>query len=136
MKLIQNELQCINWNNYLEKNCNDPNDVNCLTDSIHGKICKNIDKHAPLKEIIVNIGKLKSKPWMTAGLRRSSQKLKKLYRLYLKQGSTPNAWANYVLYRNCLNKVKRYCKTQYYKCSCENYNKEASRLYAELLLCV
>ena len=88
MKLIQNELQCINWNNYLEKNCYDPNDVNCLTDSIHGKKCENIDKHAPLKEIIVNIGKLKSEPWMTPGLKRSSQKLKKLYRLYLKQGST------------------------------------------------
>ena len=119
MKLIQNELQYINWNNYLEKHCSNPSDVNCITDSIHGKICENIDIHAPLKEITVNIGKLKSEPWMTPGLKPSSQKLKKLYKSYLKQGSIPDARETYVLYRNCLNKVKRYCKAQYYKSSCE-----------------
>ena len=136
LKLIQNELQCINWSNYLETHCNNPNDVNCITNVIHGKICDNIDKHAPLKEITVNTGKLKSEPWMTPGLKRSSQKLKKLYKLYLKQGSAPNARETYVLYRNCLNKVKRYCKAQHYKCSCENYKNNTKKLWEIINQCV
>ena len=129
-------MQCINWSNYLKTYCNNPNDVNYITNVIHGKICDNIDKHAPLKEITVNTGKLKSEPWMTHGLKRSSQKLKKLYKLYLKQGSAPNARETYVLYRNCLNKVKRYCKAQYYKCSCENYKSNTKKLWDIINQCV
>ena len=108
-------MQDINWSNYLETYCDNPSDVNCVTNVVHSKICENINKHVPLKEITVNIGKLKSEPWMTPGIKRSSQKLKKLYKLYLKQGSTPDACETYVLYRNCLNKVKRYCKARHYK---------------------
>ena len=124
LKLIQNELQFINWSNYLETHCDNPSDVNCITNVVHGQICENINKHVPLKEITVNIGKLKSKPWMTPGLKCSSQKLKKLYKLYLKQGSTPDTRETYVSYRNCLNKVKRYCKARHYKNSCETYKKQ------------
>ena len=136
MKLIQNELQCINWSNYLETHCNNLNDVNCITNVIHGKICEKIDKHVPLKEITVNIGKIKSEPWMTPGLKRSSQKFKKLYKLYLKQGSTPDAHETYVLYRNCLNKVKRYCKAQHYKSSCENFKNNTKKLWEVINQCV
>ena len=110
--------------------------VNCLTNSIHGKICENIDKHAPLKEITVNVSKLKSEPWMTPGLKCSSQKFKKLYKSYLKQGSTPNAHETYVLYRNCLNKVKRYRKAQHYKSSCENYKNNTKKLWEIINQCV
>ena len=136
LKLIQNELQCINWSNYLETHCNNPNDVNYITNVIHGKICENINKHVPLKEKTVNIGKLKSKPWMTPGLKRSSQKFKKLYKSYLRQGSTPDTCKIYVLYRNCLNKVKRYCKAQHYKSSCENYKNNTKKLWEIISHCV
>ena len=119
MKLIQKELQDINWSYYLETHCDNLCDVNCVSNIVHTKICDNINKHTPVKEITVNIGKLKNKPWMTPGIKHSSQKLKKLYKSYLKQGSTPDARETYVLYRNCLNKVKRSCKVRHFKNSCE-----------------
>ena len=121
LKLIQKELQDINWSNYLETHCDNLCDVNCVSNIVHTKICKNINKHAPVKEITVNIGKLKNEPWMTPGIKHSSQKLKKLYKSYLKQGSTPDARETYVLYRNCLNKVKRSCKVRHFKNSYETY---------------
>ena len=43
------------------------------------------------------VGKLRHEPWMTSGLKRSSQKLKKLYKSYLKSGSTIDARETYVL---------------------------------------
>ena len=97
---------------------------------------QNINKHAPLKEITVNIGKFKSEPWMTPGIKHSSQKLKKLYKLYLKQGSTPDARETYVSYRNCLNKVKRYCKAQHYKNSFETYKNNTKKLWEIINQCV
>ena len=74
-----------------------------------------------MKEKTVNIGKLKTEPWMITGIRRSSQKLKKFYKLYLKQGRDPCVRETYILYRNCLNKVKRACKVCYFKNHCQTY---------------
>ena len=39
LKLIQNELQDINWSNYLETHCDNLSDVNCVTNVVHSKIC-------------------------------------------------------------------------------------------------
>ena len=110
LKLIQIDLQNINWDTYLETYCDDNRDVNCVTKVLHNRICESVNKHAPLKEVSVNIGKIKSEPWITPGIKRSSQRSKKLYQLCLKNGSTSEARETYVLYRNCLNKVKRSCK--------------------------
>ena len=66
---------------------------------------------------------------MMSGLKRSSQKLKKLYKSYLKSGSTVDARETYVLYRNCLNKVKRTCKVQYFKNRCETYKNNTKKLW-------
>ena len=129
LKLIKKELQNVNWDNYISINCNKPDDVNCLFENVHAKICESINKHAPLKEETVNVGKLRQEPWMTSGLKRSSQKLKKLYKSYLKSSSTTDACETYVLYRNCLNKVKRRCKIDYYKNSCESYKNNTKKLW-------
>ena len=129
MKLIKKDLQNVNWKNYIETTCNKPNDVNCLFNNVHAKIFESINKHAPLKEETVNVGKLKHEPWMTSGLKRSSHNLKKLYKLCLKTGSTIDARDTYVLYRNHLNKVKRRCKIEYYKNSCESYKNNTKKLW-------
>ena len=78
---------------------------------------------------MVNVGKLKHEPWMTPGLKSSSQKLKKLYKSYLKPCSTIEACETYILYRYCLNKVKRRCKIEYYKNSCESYKNNTKKLW-------
>ena len=79
LKLIQIDLQNINWDNYLETYCDDPKDVNGVTKVLHNRICEGVNKHAPLKEVSINIRKIKSEPWMTPGIKRSSQQSKKLY---------------------------------------------------------
>ena len=71
MKLIKKELQNVNWENCTTKN----GDINYLFENVHARICESINKHAPLREEIVNVGKLRHEPWMTSGLKRSSQKL-------------------------------------------------------------
>ena len=103
-KLTNNNIKLIqqmNWNNYLETHCTNTTNVDSAFNYVHNKICESVNKHAPVKEKIVNIGKLRSKPWMTPGIKHSSQKLKKMYTLYLKQGGILCAQETYTLYRNC-----------------------------------
>ena len=64
-------------------------------------MCDSVNKHVPMKEITVNIRKFKSEPWMMIGIKRSSQKFKKLYKLCLEQGRDSSVQETYVLYRNC-----------------------------------
>ena len=77
INLIQNELQFINWDNCLEILCTDTTNVDSVFNYVHNKICESVNKHAPMKIKIVNTSKLKSEPWMTSGIKHSSQKIKK-----------------------------------------------------------
>ena len=86
IKLIQSELQQMNWNNYLETHCTNTTNVDSAFNYVHNKICESVNKHAPMKEKIVNIGKLRSKPWMTPGIKHSSQETKKNVQIVLKTG--------------------------------------------------
>ena len=74
INLIRNELQLINWDNYLETHCTDITNVDSVFNHVHNKICESVNKHAPIKEKTVNIGKPKREPWMTRGIKQSSQK--------------------------------------------------------------
>ena len=47
----------------------------------------------------------------------------------LKPGATKNTRETYILYRNCLNKLKRTCKVQYYKNHCKLYERNTKRLW-------
>ena len=129
LKLIRNELHSINWETYLATNCTNTADVDLVFNYVHDKICDSVNKHAPMKEKTVNVSKLKNEPWMTAGIKCSSQKLKKMYKICLKPGVTSGTCEAYTLYRNCLNKVKRACKLQYYKNNCKMYKNNTRKLW-------
>ena len=129
LSMIRNELSAINWETYLAGNCVNVSNVDSLFNCVHGKICDSIDKHAPVKEKIVHEHKIKSEPWMTAGIKCSSKKLKSMYTAMLKPGAAINTRETYNLYRNCLNKLKRTCKVQYYKNHCKLYKKNTRRLW-------
>ena len=119
--LMCNDLRSLNWDSYLEVQCSDDTNVNNVFDCVHNRICDSVNRHAPLKEKTVTGGKFKNEPWLTQGIRHSSQKLKKLYKLSLEKGSDPSVCEGYVLYRNCLNRVKIACKIQYFKSYCQTY---------------
>ena len=129
LSMIRKELSAINWGTYLARNCVNMTDVDSLFNCVHGKICDSIDKNAPVKEKIVHEYAIKSEPWMTAGIKRSSKKLKTMYKAMLKPGATINTRETYKLYRNCLNKLKRTCKVQYYKNHCKLYKKNTRKLW-------
>ena len=127
--MIRNELCAINWETYLAGNCVNMSNIDSLFNYVHGKICDSIDKYAPVKEKIVHEHKIKSELWMTAGIKCSSKKLKSMYKAMLKPGATIDTHETYNLYRNCLNKLKRTCKVQYYKNHCKLYKKNTRRLW-------
>ena len=127
--MIRNILADINWETYLTGNCANVSNVDSLFNCVHGKICDSIDKHAPVKQKIVHEHKIKSEPWMTVGIKRSLKKLKSMYKSMLKPGATINTRETYILYRNCLNKLKRTCKVQYYKNHCKLYKRNTKKLW-------
>ena len=129
LSMIKNELSAINWETHLVRNGVNMTDVDSLFNCVHSKICNSIEKHAPVKERIVYEHCIKSEPWMTAGIKCSSRKLKSMYKATLKPSATINTRETYKLYRNCLNKLKRNCKAQYYKNHCKLYKKNTKKLW-------
>ena len=53
-------------------------------------------------------------PWITKGLSRSMEKCMKLYKLSIRSDTTPEIESKYKSYRNCLVRIKRKAKTDYY----------------------
>ena len=128
LNLIRNELLSVEWETYLASKCTNTSDVDSMFNCVHGKICDSINQHAPMKENIVHECKLKSEPWMTLGIKCSSQKLRKMYKACLKPAVNSVIREAYISYRNCLNKLKRTCKLQYYRTHCEQYKKNTRKL--------
>ena len=112
INLIRNELHDVNWASYISNYCNDSENVNTIFNCIHSKICDSVNKYAPLRECIVKIKKFKSESWITKGIKRSSIVLKNLYKKTLSVGCDDLMCKTYILYRNCLNRIKRTCKMQ------------------------
>ena len=129
LNLIQNELLSVEWETYLPSKCTNTSNIDSMFNCVHDKICDSVNKHAPMKEKIVHECRLKSEPWMTLGIKRSSQKLRKMYKACLKPAVNSGIREAYILYRNCLNKLKRTCKLQYYRTHCEKYKKNTRKLW-------
>ena len=96
---------------------------------IHNKICDTVNKYAPVKEKIVQMRKFKSESWITNGIKRTSRTLKSLYKKTLEIGNDQQTCETYVLYRNCLNHIKRSCKFQYFQSKCLQYKSNTKKLW-------
>ena len=128
INLICNDLSEVNWAWYISNNCNDSDNVNTVFNCIHNKICDSVNRHAPLKEHTVKIRNFKSESWITKGIKRSSMVLKKLYKKTLKEGCDDLTRETYILYRNCLNRIKRTCKMQHFYGKCKQYKNNTKKL--------
>ena len=126
---ICNDLNDLNWDQYISNNCNDSNNVNSVFSCIHTKICDVVNRYASLKEHIVKLRKFKSESWITKGIKQSSVVLKNLYEKTLKECCDDQTCEIYILYRKCLNRIKRTCKMQYYQSKCNQYKNNTKKLW-------
>ena len=75
-----NEVSDIDWTEILPQT----NNVDEIFTSFYTKINSIIDKHVPLKQLSKRESIIKSKPWITKGLRISVKKKNKLYEKFIK----------------------------------------------------
>ena len=108
LKLINAELQQINWDNNLTgTNCDE--NYNILTNLIN----MSMEKHSPLQRIRISSKRVFIEPWMSRGLEISSKK-ERLYKRTLTVDCTERDISTYKNYRNLYNKTKRNMKILYY----------------------
>ena len=101
---FNNDLAGVQWDNIL---INGQNDVNKMFSSFYNKFNKVVNKHAPIKKLSGRKAKELSKPWITAGLKRS---VRVKYKLYASGDEI-----KYKYYRNEICSLIRLSKGNYYK---------------------
>ena len=105
------ECQSVKWEEIVPpSSCRDPN---YLFDSLYTKLSEIIDTHAPVKQISRRELKLRSKPWITPAIRRSILIKNKLYKKFLKTGSS-YYHSKFKYYRNKLNHLIKISRKKYY----------------------
>lgn len=110
------------------ENCDNTN-ANSVFTCVHNNICDTVNMYAPMKERIVQARKFKCESWITKGIKQSSRTLKVLYKKTLEKGSCDRTREAYILFRNCLNRIKRVCKLQYFQSKCHQYKNNTRKLW-------
>ena len=100
---FNNNLAGVQWDNILT---NGQNDVNKMFSSFYNKFNKVVNKRAPNKKLSGRKAEELSKPWITAGLKRSFRVKYKLY--------ASGDEINYKYYRNKICSLIRLSKSNYY----------------------
>ena len=101
-KSFINDLQNINWNNISKLT-----DANQSFSWFYKCVNNIINKHAPLRSISNRKQKFLSKPWLTAGLRKSIRVKNALF--------YTSDWDKYKFYRNKITSLTRLSKANYYQ---------------------
>lgn len=99
---FMNDLSAINWEE-VSDNC----DVNKSFSHLYKTINHVVNKHAPLRDASVRKLKMLTKPWLTAGLRKSIKVKNKLF--------FESNWPKYKIYRNKLTTLIRLSKQRHYQ---------------------
>ena len=99
---FMNDLSAINWEE-VSGNC----DVNKSFSHLYKTINHVVNKHAPLRDASVRKLKMLTKPWLTAGLRKSIKVKNKLF--------FESNWPKYKIYRNKLTTLIRLSKQRHYQ---------------------
>lgn len=109
LDLVKNDLTNMNWNFLQDLNTDDS--FQFITDTIN----TSVDKHCPMKTVVIPYTKLIHTPWMTTGLMKSSKMVNKLYKKALKHNKDTHYYENYKRHRNLFNQLKRKAKHAYFK---------------------
>ena len=109
------ETSKINWDSVINTPKEDPN---FSYNSFEKTLNSIIDKYIPLKKITKKEIKLKCKPWITKGIRKSIQRREKLYKKFIKsknQKSKDEFHQNYKELRNHIVTIIRESKKLHFK---------------------
>ena len=83
----------------------------------------------PVKTRKIHGDKLRREPWLTAQLKHSIDKSKKLYRSSLRKNCTPNEITKYANYKKILRSAIRMAKRLYHNNKCEEYRNNSRKLW-------
>ena len=122
---LYNEVKVIDWREILS-NCHDPNS---LFNKFHSTISKVIDKHIPIKKVSKKEQKIKTKPWITKGIRTAIQVKNHWFKKFIKTRSV-YCHTKLKLYRNKINHLIRISKRQYYNDYFNNYSNNSKRTWS------
>ena len=97
-------------------------------ESFHQILVETINTHAPKKTITLKHTQ-KSTPWITTGIKKSGDRIRKLYEKTLSHDKSLVLTNKYKAERNLLNKIKRKSKIHYYQFKCVEYRKNTKKLW-------
>ena len=97
--------------------------------NFHTYLLNSLDKHAPTKTNRIGKKKTIKEPWMTKGLKTSSNIKLKLYRGSLLKRDNQNVRNKYTKYRNLYQRLCRKSKMAYYKEKCIECRNNTKKLW-------
>ena len=95
-------------------------------EEIHNILTTTIDHCIPYKEHTVNYKHVRKEAWLTASIKISIDRNKKLYAKMLK-GECPKD--KYTCYNNALRKTIRHAKLKFYRDMCYEYQSQTKKLW-------
>ena len=108
---LLDEIQSLDWQMMFGSSCNP--DPSLMFQSFYSVVSNIIDRHIPVKQLSRRELKLKSKPWITLGIKKSIQIKNNLYKKFIKTKST-YYHSKFKIYRNKINHLLRISKKAYY----------------------
>ena len=95
-------------------------------DCVHTQLSDIIDRCIPYKERRINRKQLRREAWLTASIKLSIDRNKKLYAKMLKGECTKSKYSNY---NKVLRKTIRLAKVQFYQNMCSEYKTQTKKLW-------
>ena len=111
-------------------------DVNTQFLDFHTLLQSKIEKHCPINTRTISKRNFRNEPWLTNGLLISSHKQQVLYQSSLRKNSPYSSTIKYRNYRNLLTKLKCKCKLNYYKDKCNEFRRNAKKLWQVINTCI
>ena len=98
-------------------------------DTLSNVLSVEVEHCTPVKTRKIHGNKLRREPWLTAQLKHSIDKSKKLYRVSLRKNSSTNEITKYVNYKKTLRCAIRTAKRLYHNNKCEEYRNNSKKLW-------
>jgi hypothetical protein len=122
---IRQSLASIDWS-YLE---NPELDTQASYNEFERILLQSINEFAPEKTRKIKKSSLIKEPWITVGLKTSSNRLNQLYAKAVKKSKEHDLYKKYIIYRNKFNSLKRLAKQNYYKNKIDAFKADSKKLW-------
>ena len=118
---LKTKIKDYNWSPLISDPCPSKN-----MDCIHIQLSEIIDKCIPYKEHCINRKQLRREAWLTASIKLSIDRNKRLYAKMLKGECTKSRYTDY---NKVLHKTIRLAKVQFYQNMCSEYKTQTKKLW-------